>query len=66
MREKRGSIQDGKTTMQKWYGWLEKMKKEDEKKKMGEMHQQQVTRMIKSVEGSAGLLHKITKLTAWR
>ena len=40
--------------------------KEDEKKKMKEMHQQKVTQMIKSAEGSAGLLHKITKPTAWR
>ena len=42
------------------------MKKEDEKQKKVEMHQQQVTQMIKSAEGSAGLLHKITKPTAWR
>ena len=52
--------------MQKWYDWLEKMKKEDEKKKMEEMHQQKATQMIKSAEGIAGLLHKITKPTAWR
>ena len=26
-------------TMQRWYEWLEKMKKEDEKKKMDELHQ---------------------------
>ena len=39
---------------------------EDEKKKMEEMHQHKVTQMIKSAEGSAGLLHKITKPTAWR
>ena len=26
---KRGSMQDGKTHMQKWYEWLEKMKKEE-------------------------------------
>ena len=35
-------------TMQKWYVWLEKMKKEDEKGKMEEMHQQRVNQMIKS------------------
>ena len=52
--------------MQKWYAWLEEMKKEDEKRKMEEMHQQRVNQMIKSAEGSAGLLHKITKPTAWR
>ena len=28
------------------------------------MHQQKVTQMIESAEGSAGLLHKITKPTA--
>ena len=33
---------------------------------MEELHQQQLKQMIKSVEGSAGLLHKITKPTAWR
>ena len=40
--------------------------KEDEKRRMEEMHQQRVNQMIKSAEGSAGLLHKITKPTAWR
>ena len=39
--------------MQKWYEWLENMKKEDEKKNMEVMHQPKV-------------LHKITKPTAWR
>ena len=43
-----------------------KMKKEDEKRKMEDLHQQKVNRMIKSAEGSAGLLHKITKPTTWR
>ena len=33
---------------------------------MEEMHQREVEKMIKSAEGSAGLLHKITKLTMWR
>ena len=40
------------------------MKKEDEKRKMEEL--QRVNHMIKSAEGSAGLLHKFTKPTAWR
>ena len=35
-------------TIQKWYAWLEKMKKEDEKRKMEEVHQQRVTQKIKS------------------
>ena len=43
-----------------------KMKKEDEKRKMEELHQQSVNEMINSAEGSAGLLHKFTKPTAWR
>ena len=30
------------------------------------MHQLKVNQMIKSADGSAGLLHKITKPTAWR
>ena len=50
--------------MQKWYEWLEEMKKNDEKGKMEEMHQQNVAQMIESAEGSAGLLHKISKSTA--
>ena len=37
-------------TMQKWYGWLEHMKKKDEKGKMEEMHQRKVQKMIKSAE----------------
>ena len=53
-------------TMQKWYEWLEHMKKKDEKEKMEEMHQRKVEKMIKSAEGSAGLLHKIRNLTMWR
>ena len=52
-------------TLQKRYELLEQMKKEDEKKKMEEVHQQKVTQMIESAERSAGLLHKITKPTAW-
>ena len=35
-------------------------------KKMEEMHQRKVEKMINSAEGSAGLLHKITKPTMWR
>ena len=46
-------------TMQKWYKWLEEMKKKDEKENMEEMHQHKVAPMMKSAEGSAGLLHKI-------
>ena len=42
------------------------MKKKDEKEKMEEMHQRKVKKMIKSSEGSAGLLHKITKPSMWR
>ena len=33
---------------------------------MKKLHQQLVIQMIKSAEGSGGLLHKITKPTAWR
>ena len=33
---------------------------------MEEVHLQSVNEMIKSAEGSAGLLHKITKPAAWR
>ena len=54
---KRGFTQDGK---------IRCMKKKDEKGKMEEMHQHKVAKMIESAEGSAGLLHKISKPTAWR
>ena len=53
-------------TMQKRYNWLEEMKKKDEKEKMEEMYQHKVAKMMKSAEGSAELLHKITKPTAGR
>ena len=53
-------------TMQKWGAWLETMKKEEEKRKMEDMHQQRVNQMIKSAEGSAGLLHKITEPATWK
>ena len=53
-------------TLQKWYNLLNEMKKKDEKEKMEEMHQHKVAQKIKSAEGSAGLLHKISKLTTWR
>ena len=43
-------------------GWKDTM----QKKKMEEMHQQKVTQMTESAEGSAGLLHKITMSTVWR
>ena len=45
-------------TVHKWYEWLEYMKKKDENSKMEEMHQRKVEKMIKSAEGSAGLLRK--------
>ena len=38
-------------TIQKWNIWLERMKKEDDKRKMEELHQQKVSQMIKSAEG---------------
>ena len=53
-------------SMQKWYEWLKEMKKNDKKGNMEEMHQQKVAQMMKSAEGSARLLHKISKPTAWR
>ena len=46
--------------MRKWYEWLVERKK-DEKEKMEEMHQHKVAQTIKSADGSAGLLHKISK-----
>ena len=52
--------------MQKWYKWLGEMQKKDEKERMEEMHQHKVPQIIKSAEGSAGLLHKISKPTPRR
>ena len=52
--------------MQRWYNWLVEMKKKGEEKKIQEEHQKLVSRMIASAEGTTGLLHKITKPTAWR
>ena len=59
-----GFSQDGKILC-KNNNWLEDMKKKDEKKSE-DMHQHKVAQMIKSAEGSAGLLRKITKPTLWR
>ena len=42
------------------------MTKKDEKRKVEKLHQQRKSQMIKSEEGSAGLLHQITKPAAWR
>ena len=39
--------------MQKWYNWLEEVKKKDEKAKMKEMHQHKVAQLIESAEESA-------------
>ena len=52
-------------TMQKCF-WLENEKKEEIRRKMEELQQPKVSQMIKSAEGSAGLLHEITRLAAWR
>ena len=50
---KRGSIQKKKKSRKMIFIWLEKMKNEDEKRKMEELlHQQKVSQMIKSAEGS--------------
>ena len=42
------------------------MKRKDEEEKNEESHQRRVMQMIRNVEGSAGLLHQITKPTVWR
>ena len=59
---KPGANQERKKPCTKWSVWLEEMKEVDEKRKMEELHQQRVNQMIKSAEGSAGLLHKFTNL----
>ena len=40
-------------TVQKWYEWLKRVKKEDEKENVEEMHHRKVKQMIKSAEGIA-------------
>ena len=64
--KRRGSIQKKKKKICKngSIGW--KTKKEDDGRNMEEMHQQRVNLNDQSAEGSAGLLHKITKPTTWR
>ena len=52
--------------MQKWYAWLKKMKRKMRKERWKKCISKMVNQMIKSAEGSAGLLHKITKPTARR
>ena len=56
-------------------GWEDTMQKivrmagapeEEISEKMEEMHERKVEKMIKSAEGSAGFLHKITQPTMWR
>ena len=53
-------------SMQPAFIALRKSGKKDGKEKIEEMYEQKVKQMIKSAEGSAWLLHKITKATAWR
>ena len=48
-------------SMQKWYAWLKRIQKEDEKRKMEEMHQQKGNKC-----GRHCFRHKITKPIAWR
>ena len=42
--------------LQKWYNWLEEMKKKDEKEKMEEMHRKSLAQNLKahSMEGRGG------------
>ena len=63
---KHGPTQDGEMPCRSGTNWLEYMKKKDEKEKLEEMHQRKVENMIKSAQGSAEFLHKITKPTMWR
>ena len=52
--------------MLQWYTWLYELKKKDEGKKMEVKHKNLVGLMIKSADGGTGLVHKITKSSAWR
>ena len=40
-------MEEEEETMQKWYVWLEEMKKKDERKRIEELHQQKVNQMMK-------------------
>ena len=62
---KRGSIQDGKTPCRSGMSG-EKKENYDVKRKIEEMHQRKVSKMIKRAEGGAGLVHKISTPTARR
>ena len=52
--------------VRRWYKWLYEVKKKDEEKKMETEHQKLVNRMVASADGGAGLLHTVTKPTAWK
>ena len=51
--------------MRVWYEWLKYMKKKMRRRKWRRCISERWRRLIKSAEGSAGLLHKITKPTMW-
>ena len=40
--------------------------RKNEIRKLEELHQRKVSQMVKSADGSAGLLYRTTKPTAWR
>ena len=46
--------------------WQYDLNKKDEAKRREEEHLKLASRLIGSAEGDIGLLHKITKPTAWR
>ena len=56
---KRGFTQNWEDTMQKWYEWLEEMKKKDDKEKLEEMHQHKVAQMTSQNETSLGEVRKM-------
>ena len=63
----RGSVQKKKKKHAKMVCLVgENEKRRMRKRKIEDVHQQKVTQMITSLEGSAGLLHKISMRSAWR
>ena len=52
--------------MQKWFDWLNQMKKEDEVEKMEEEHQKKVSNMIKKCRWKCRAFAQDHQLLAWR
>ena len=59
-------LPDGRTQLQQWFKWLREEKRKDEARSRVKELRKQVTRAISGAKGGAGVLHRMTKPTAWR